>query len=305
MSIIKTDSEKIIQDANGNLISRETTTDTKTIKKNEEDTYIKIYTDRLDSLPDGLTNGALRLLLQLTKYVSYADVKDLNGGMLIKLDKQTKEEIQSKLNIGKSYYYKHIKSLLEFGLLKEINRGCYQLNPFLFGKGYYEYRPTLKQGGIKDIRDNWHIPQAVKTKTIEDNMQTISLLEAEVDKCNEEIEKATNAKDILCTQREKQYWLNEIQKISEAEYTKILKYEIPRNHEQNMRLQELQEQETQYPEEYREPTLEELAAPECTIEELEARYPEEFARQKEEMEIARQQVEEEIQQLQKQGLAYY
>lgn len=184
-AIMKTNTEKVVKDAEGKVLSVETRTDTQAIKKNEENEYVKMYTDKiLDLIDDKLSNKQFKFIILLTKYVGYADVNDLNGGMIIKLDTRTKKEIQNKLGIQESYFYKTIKELKKKRLIKKIDKGYYQLNPFFFGKGYYEYRPSYKQGGIKDIRDTWDLDITEKAKKVENNINFIEYLKNDEDFCN-------------------------------------------------------------------------------------------------------------------------
>lgn len=182
MAIMTTNSQKVVKDTDGKVLSVETRTDTQTIKKNEENEYVKIYTDKiLDLIDDELPNKQFKFIILLTKYVGYADVNDLHGGMIIKLDTRTKKEIQEKLEIQESYFYKTIKELEKRKLIKKIDKGYYQLNPFFFGKGYYEYRPNYKQGGIKDIRVTWYLDTTEKAKKVEDNLDVIAWVKDDED----------------------------------------------------------------------------------------------------------------------------
>ena len=68
----------------GIVTEREVITDSTNIHKNEEGTYIKIYYEKLDNLPEKLTLASFRFLIFLSKY---ADINDKNGGMLIHINK--------------------------------------------------------------------------------------------------------------------------------------------------------------------------------------------------------------------------
>jgi len=149
------------------------TTDSTNIHKNEEGYYTKIYDDGLDSLPEQLTMAAFKFLIHLAKYASYADINDLEGGMLIKLDKATREELQEKLNIRRSVFYTNLKNLVDCDIIREIRQSCYQVNPNLLGKGYFEYNAKYNQGGIKDLREKWNGNLKQKTVAANDIKHTI------------------------------------------------------------------------------------------------------------------------------------
>ncbi|MDE7198601.1 MAG: hypothetical protein K2O15_06915 [Lachnospiraceae bacterium] len=121
----------------------------------DEGDFIKIYTKSLADLPDTLTVAAFRFLIELAVHMSYADINDPHGGMLVQINAQNREEIQSRLNIKKAMFYRHLKTLEAHSLIKEVKKSCYQINPNLLGKGYFEYRPMYRQGGIKALRDSW------------------------------------------------------------------------------------------------------------------------------------------------------
>lgn len=122
---------------------------------NDEGDFIKIYTKALADLPDTLTVAAFRFLIELAAHMSYADINDPQGGMIIQINAQMREEIQDRLNIKKAMFYRHLRTLEEHNLIKEVKKTYFQINPNLLGKGYFEYRPMYRQGGIKALRDNW------------------------------------------------------------------------------------------------------------------------------------------------------
>lgn len=277
MPIIKSTHEKEVRDENGLLVKRETTTDSTNIHKNEEGNYIKIYVDNLDRLPENLTLSAFRFLMQLAKYAGYADINDLEGGMLVKLDAVTKEAIMNTLNIKIRTFYDNLKNLVKCNLIRKIANGCYQLNPNFLGKGYFEYKANYKQGGIKDLRENWNSGFKEKTVVVNDNRYTKGMLIDEIERINERLKETNDWKikqDLLL---EKNSWLKEVKKISETEYTKFVEYAIQQNEEIN-KLKEIQEREIS-------------VLPDDTdglriIEEMEKKYPEEFKRLEEEMQTS-------------------
>ena len=137
---------------------------------NDEGDFIKIYTKALADLPDSLTVTAFRFLIELAAHMSYADINDPEGGMLIQINAQMREEIQDRLHIKKAMFYRNLRTLEEHGLIKEVKKACYQINPNLLGKGYFEYRPMYRQGGIKALRDKWNDPNVPENDIWLDNL---------------------------------------------------------------------------------------------------------------------------------------
>lgn len=187
MAIMESKSETIITDSEGRVVATESRSDTQNIKRNEEGEYIKVYSDGIKRLLT-LSDKALKLLILLTKESDYADVTDTRagGGMTFKLDREVKEELQDILGIKERYMRKLIKELEDGTCIKKLKYNRYQLNPFIFGKGYYEYRPAYKQGGIKNIRDSWNNPQESeeKSRQIEDNLEVIAMVKDDEDFAN-------------------------------------------------------------------------------------------------------------------------
>lgn len=231
MPIIQNTYEKEIYKEDGTIIGREVTTDSVNIHKNEEGTYVKIYLEQLDNLPEELTLSAFRFLVQLAKYASYADINDLEGGMLVQLNTAIREEIQEKLNIKRSVFYTNLKNLVDCDLIREIKKSCYQLNPNLLGKGYYEYRATYKQGGIKDLRESWNGNLKQQTVTVDDNKHTVATIKTEIEELDKRINESSDYEEKQIYMQEKQKWIKALKKLSDTEYTKIVEYTIQQNKE--------------------------------------------------------------------------
>lgn len=91
----------------------------------DEGEFIKLYTKALDGLPETLTIAAFRFLIELAAHMSYADINAPYGGMIIQINAQIREEIQNRLNIRKAMFYRHLKTLEEHNLIKEVKKTCY------------------------------------------------------------------------------------------------------------------------------------------------------------------------------------
>lgn len=214
-------------DADGILTGTEVTTDTVNIHKSDEGDFIKLYTEALDKLPADLTLAGFRLLLQLAKYASYADINDLEGGMLIQITATIREEIQQTLDIQKRAFYKYLKNLVDCNLLREVRQSCYQLNPSVVGKGYYEYKPSYKQGGINDLRIFWSGGCKQRIVVVDDNRMVASQIKNEINEIKKEMYKAKKVKDykkLQDLQLDMIKFMNALKEISENEYTKYVEY---------------------------------------------------------------------------------
>ncbi len=262
----------------GIVTEREVITDSTNIHKNEEGTYIKIYYEKLDNLPEKLTLASFRFLIFLSKYADYADINDKNGGMLIHINKSIRDELEEKLKIKKRTFYDNLKNLVECDLLKKVDSNLYQLNPFLLGKGYFEYKANYKQGGIKDLRENWNGALEGKAVTIDDNRLVAASLKAEIEKLDNELDVTADAYEKRELLREKQQLANQLKKLSQTEYTKIVVDIMHQKKELEKAIQVAKEYK-----EHKEREREEFYEP--TIEELKARYPDDFKRMEIEQEI--------------------
>lgn len=249
--IIQKTNTTINKDSDGNIISEEITVDSSVIQKSDEGDYIKVYFSELDKLPDILTMSSFRLLLQLSKYSSYSDVNDLEGGMLVQLTSLVREEIQNTLGIKKRTFYDNMKNLITCNLIREVRKSCYQLNPLLLGRGYYEYKPNYKQGGIKDLREYWKMGCKQREVVIEDNRYLLFELLEEVKKLSSELRKSEKEKDYKKMKEikpELSKFLKGLNELSKTEYTKYVKYLVEcddkiKEHEQDE--EEIQEEPLQ------------------------------------------------------------
>lgn len=231
MAIVNNTYEKEEYDSNGLIVKREVTSNSTNIHKNEEGLYIKIYSAGLDSIPDDLSLAAFRFLIQFATYASYADINDLEGGMLIQLNSTIREEIQEKLNIKRRTFYENLKKLVDYDLIREIRKSCYQLNPNLLGKGYFEYNTTYKQGGIKDLRENWNGNLKQERVDISYSKQTIDMVKAHIEELDEQIKHERDRDIRISLQNDKQFCLKTLKNYSETEYTKLVDYAIQQNKE--------------------------------------------------------------------------
>lgn len=106
-------------------------------KRSVEPSYIKLYVDCLCSFK-GLSKSLNPILLELLKYMSYADVTKPNGGQIIYLNKQLKQDVASATQKSLKRVEQAIGQFKDANIFKQIARGTYQVNPLLFGKGEWK-----------------------------------------------------------------------------------------------------------------------------------------------------------------------
>lgn len=131
-------------------------TERRVIKEDVEPDYVKVYLDMIMTL-QGLPTISSPLLSELLKYMRFAD-----DGQIIVVNRDIREEIQSKLKIRKSRYYQLLKPLLDAGVLAPLHPEWRRakldsllVNPYIIGRGSWndikEIRACVKlnsEGGV-------------------------------------------------------------------------------------------------------------------------------------------------------------
>lgn len=100
--------------------------------QDKEPDFVKIYLDCILSFKD-LSKSLNPILIETLKYMSYANSPD--GGQMIFLNSAIKKRIASALNLKIDRVNKAIKDFKDSGIFKHTERGAYQVNPIIFGKG--------------------------------------------------------------------------------------------------------------------------------------------------------------------------
>lgn len=102
----------------------------------EEPDFVKLYLDHVLVHKD-LSVKLSPILVQVCKLANYAD--HVQGGMMIFLNSYTKEQIRRELGYTSiKMVEKAITSLVASKILIRKGRGAYLLNPYYFGKGYWD-----------------------------------------------------------------------------------------------------------------------------------------------------------------------
>ncbi len=116
----------------------------KTIYKGQtEPSYVKLYLDCLLTFK-GLAKGLNPILLELLRYMSYADVDGEHGGQIIYTNRAMKKRIADNLGVSVKRIEQVLTQLIRANIFSRIDVGTYQVNPSIFGKGEWK--------DIKNIR---------------------------------------------------------------------------------------------------------------------------------------------------------
>ena len=111
----------------------------KTFKAEAEPNYIKMYLEDLTYL-NRLPKGIDSILFELLKYINYEHEIIINKGI--------KTRIAQKLEKSESYINNSIVKLVKSEMLIRKERGIYEINSYIFGKGSWKdiikHRKSLK-----------------------------------------------------------------------------------------------------------------------------------------------------------------
>lgn len=103
------------------------TTKTVTSRVPQEPPYIKLYLDDIAVLHN-LPKGSSSLLHELLRQVNYEGLINLNSSVKTKIANALNYKNKQSVDNG-------LGKLCKEGLLRSIDRGVYEVNPYLFGKG--------------------------------------------------------------------------------------------------------------------------------------------------------------------------
>lgn len=130
-----TSGETIINTENGEIVSK---TSHQHFKLGTEDSYVKVYLEGLNYIRD-MPHDCFVLLCKLMEYCTYAEPTKPDGtndSFHISLMTSRKKRLTEELK------YKNTKSisnllteLIDGNVLVRLDRSCYRLNPWLFGRG--------------------------------------------------------------------------------------------------------------------------------------------------------------------------
>lgn len=129
----------------------------KYVTTGKEPDFVKLYLDDvlyMSNMPPGLS----ALMYELLQYVSYAD-----RGAELSLSTGLRKRIAEKLGMTPAVFNNSLSKLTKGKILKLVDRGLYQLNPYFFGRGEWK--------DISRIRATWDY-DAIKGKTFRGVIET-------------------------------------------------------------------------------------------------------------------------------------
>lgn len=135
----------------GKLVKKDIDRTTKTIHK-QEPPFVKLYIADmlyLQDMPKGLTNVVYALL----EHAAYA-----SKGLRVYLPSGLKKEIIEQLGIPKQTFSNALVKLCKGEILRRVDTGVYELNPYLFGRGEWK--------DIDNLRVTWNY-DAIKGRTFQ------------------------------------------------------------------------------------------------------------------------------------------
>lgn len=142
--------ERTKEDADGN-VTVETTLEQKSIVKNEEPDYIKLYTRmwcEFNQIPEKWRPLFLALVCRMT----YASLDSSTGGQIVYTVGPNAQDIMAECGWKtKDPLYRGLKALSDCDAIHQVARGAYQISPHYAGRGTWRYNANLKQGGVKDL----------------------------------------------------------------------------------------------------------------------------------------------------------
>lgn len=130
----------------------EVNTPLKTTSLDKEPAFVKLYVEHLlyfkelnyteTSTKEGCSEKAMMVLFAIADRLSYANPNMPYGGLTIDMTKSMKECIAKQTGVKPNTIKKYLTQFTEADILRRVERGKYQANPYIFGRGEW-----------KDIKD--------------------------------------------------------------------------------------------------------------------------------------------------------
>lgn len=145
MPRIRQSVEETIQDTNGTIVERRRN---QTLSWGDEPPYIKLYIKDLMYMSD-MPRHYTNLVYALLKRVSYASDAD---GMCVTLVPRIKKAICAELGWEKTSSLDNaLQKLLKGQIIFRVDRGVFQMNPYLFGKGEWQDISRIRMQVTYDV----------------------------------------------------------------------------------------------------------------------------------------------------------
>jgi len=145
------------------------TSTSKIFKAEAEPNYIKLYLEDISYL-NKLPKGTDSIIYELLQYINYRQEIIINSHI--------KKQIAENLEVGIGHINNSITTLSKQEVLIRIDRGVYQINSYIFGKGSWKdiikHRKSLKLEIFYDYKNG----KTIKTISPEEN--NIKELAAEI-----------------------------------------------------------------------------------------------------------------------------
>lgn len=115
-------------------VTSSATRKTQHIRYSKEPSYVKLYLDHLSRFKGGQLS-LNPILSEMLKSASYANRHDIDGGMILYLNKPLKSDIAKRCGVSLGRVDQAVTEFVKKGYMRRIELGKYQFNAHYFGKG--------------------------------------------------------------------------------------------------------------------------------------------------------------------------
>lgn len=113
-------------------------------RQDKEPDYVKLYLNTMLSF-SGINNVSVEFLVCLCNHLDNRYINDEKKPLVFKNDAYNKDEMAKELGIGVPMVKKHIKKLVDAGVLIKTNRrSVYFVNPYLLARGQWQNIKSLQ-----------------------------------------------------------------------------------------------------------------------------------------------------------------
>lgn len=162
-----TTSETIIHTEGDKIISK---TVRQSYKMDTEDSYVKVYLEGLDYIKD-MPKDCFVLLCKLMEYCTYAEPTKADGtndSFHINIMTNRKKRIADELGYNNVNSVSNLLTeLIDGGVLFRLDKSCYRLNPWLFGRGEWRHMIDVREAADINPPDPGTTFASVHKNTVE------------------------------------------------------------------------------------------------------------------------------------------
>lgn len=146
-----------VRDGAGNIVEESTEVEVNR-RTNNEPEYVKLYIEQWLVTMSGKASILSDVLFALINIGLTFAGQSADGGMIVHASSYEKEAVARKLGCSLSSVNNTITKLVQLNALRRLQRGVYQVNPSLVGKGNW--------ASIKALQVNWEFtPEGVTNTT--------------------------------------------------------------------------------------------------------------------------------------------